>query len=45
MKEFHRSLSASSQAQGPYMRALRAFTRFSPAQLLALTGDLGWQVW
>jgi hypothetical protein len=45
MKEFYQSLSASPKAQDSYVRVLKAFTRFSPAQLVAMTSDLGWQAW
>jgi len=45
MKEFYCSLSAASETQNPYLRALRFFTKVSPAQLVAMTSDLGWTAW
>ena len=45
MKKFQISLSAASEDQGPYLKALIALTKVSPAQLAAMTNDLGWQAW
>jgi hypothetical protein len=45
MKDFYRSLFANSDVANPYLCVLRAFTKSSPAQLVAMTGDLGWHAW
>jgi len=42
MNKFHELLSASSESQGSYLWALKAFTRISPAQLVSMTEGLGW---
>ncbi len=45
MQKFHQLLFAESENPDPYFGALKAIASISPAQLKALTGDLGWQLW
>ncbi len=45
MKAFRRLLAASSKKQDSYLKALAAFTKVSPAQLVAMTDGLDWQYW
>ncbi|HEY9151801.1 MAG TPA: hypothetical protein VIN60_02865 [Anaerolineales bacterium] len=45
MMKFHKLLSASSEDQGPYWQAMKAFTMISPAQLMSITDGLGWVSW
>ena len=45
MKKFHELLTASSESQDSYLQALKAFTKISPSQLVAMTSDLAWQPW
>ena len=45
MTKFHKLLSASSEGGDTYLQALKAFTKISPSQLLAMTSDLIWQEW
>ena len=45
MRDFYNMLTASAGNGNPYLHALRAITRFSPAELTALGEIPGWHVW
>ena len=45
MKKFHELLSAPSESPDFHLQALKAFTKTSPSELVALTSDLAWQPW
>ena len=45
MNAFYQLLAASAESRDPYLQALKAFASISPARLVAMSGDLGWQVW
>ncbi len=45
MQKFHKLISASSEGRDSNLQALKAFTKVSPSQLVAMTSDLGWKEW
>lgn len=45
MTKFQMALNASSENQNPYLKMLKALTKVSPTQLVAMTSGLGWQPW